>query len=158
MKNKSVFSLILWYIPALLVQYFAGAVTMKSLNPWYLDLIKASWNPPPWVFGPVWTLLYLLMAIAVWQISMTGAFKKQKVICYLLYFGQLLANGFWSFVFFGWKMYGFSAIEILFIVAIVTWMTVYYFRINRTAGWVLVPYLAWLIYASTLNIAIWYLN
>ncbi len=68
MKKKGIFSLVLWYIPALVVQYFAAIVTMKNLDPWYTCLIKAPWNPPTWVFGPVWTLLYVLMAIAVWSV------------------------------------------------------------------------------------------
>jgi benzodiazapine receptor len=158
MKNKSIFSLILWYIPALFVQYFAATATMKSLDPWYTELVKASWNPPPWVFGPVWTLLYLMMSLSVWTIYRTDAPRRKKWGAYALYFAQLGVNGLWSFLFFKWKLLGGSAVEIFLIIAIVLWMTVHYFKINKTAGWLLIPYLGWLIYASTLNVAIWVLN
>ena len=158
MKKKGIFSLVLWYIPALIVQYFAATVTMDNLDPWYTNLTKAAWNPPTWVYGPVWTLLYVLMAIAVWKVYTTEGYKKEKTLAYVLYIAQLLVNGFWSLLFFGWKYYGWSALEIFLTIAVVAWTTIHYYRINKSAGIILLPYLAWLIFASTLNIAIWYLN
>ena len=131
---------------------------MANLDPWYADLVKAPWNPPTWVYGPVWTFLYVLMAIAVWNVYTSKGSKKDKGIAYALYFIQLLTNGFWSLLFFGWKMVGWSSLEIFLTIAVVGWMTFHYFRISKSAGLVLVPYLAWLIFASTLNIAIWILN
>ena len=158
MKKKSILTLVAWYIPTLIVQYFAATVTMDNLEPWYTNLTKAAWNPPPWVFGPVWTLLYVMMAIAVWTVYSTEGSKKEKMLAYALYFAQLLLNAFWSVLFFGWGLYGWSALEIFLLIATVLWMTIHYYRINKNAGLLLLPYLAWIIYASTLNVAIWVLN
>ena len=88
----------------------------------------------------------------------TKGSKKEKALAYVLYFAQLLVNGFWSLLFFGWQMIGWSALEIFLTIAVVAWMMVHYFRINRAAGLILIPYISWLIFASTLSIAIWILN
>lgn len=134
-----------------------GIVTYPRIPNWYAQLIKPSWNPPDWVFGPVWTTLYVLMAIAAWLVWRQGRFKSAKVP--LTFFGlQLALNSLWSVLFFGLQRPDLAAVEIILL-----WFTIAvtigsFWRRSRVSGWLLVPYLAWVSYAVTLNVAIWQLN
>ncbi len=134
-----------------------GIVTYPQIPNWYAQLVKPSWNPPDWVFGPVWTTLYVLMAIAAWLVWRQAGFKSAKVP--LAFFGlQLVLNSLWSVLFFGLQRPGLAAIEILLLWIAIVVTVVSFWRRSRWAGWLLVPYLAWVSYAITLNVAIWQLN
>ena len=129
-----------------------GAASTSGLRDWYDDLDKAPWNPPGWVFGPAWTLLYVLMAIAAWLVARTGLDQRTVQIALALYGAQLALNLAWSLLFFGARAPGWALLDIAALVALVTVTAVAFWRIDTTAGWLLVPYLAWIVFATTLNV------
>jgi tryptophan-rich sensory protein len=157
-KTRSFTSLILWYLPVLCVQIVSGRITIGSIGSWYKNLTKASWTPPAWIFGPAWTLLYILMTISVWIIYCTKSTKNQYRIAYSLFFSQLLANALWSFLFFKLHMPGWALIDLGILILLIILTSICFFRIHRIAALLLLPYLMWTIYAFSLNAAIWWLN
>ncbi len=142
----------------LLLSFLAGG--FGSLFPpgeWYAGLLKPPWTPPNWLFGPVWTLLYIMMAIAAWLLWRNGGFSAHKKA--LIFFtGQLVLDAFWSYLFFGLHSPGFAFAEIILLWAVILLTVVLFYRRNHTAGWLLVPYLLWVSFAAALNLAIWRLN
>ena len=132
--------------------------TYPNLAPWYAGLIKPSFNPPNWIFGPVWTTLYVLSAFAVWRILRLPEDSKTRRLALTLFFLQLVLNAVWSWMFFGAHnpLLGVMNIIPQFLVIIATVVTFY--RLDRLAAWCLVPLAAWVAFASILNIAIWRLN
>lgn len=141
----------------LLVTFAAPAVSVTLAMPgeWYRALIKPALNPPAWVFGPVWTVLYTLMAIAAWLVWRA---KTQVVKELVLYGSQLVLNAAWSPIFFGLHRLGtaMGVITLLWITIVVT--MIHFFRARAAAGWLFVPYLLWVSFASYLNFALWQLN
>jgi benzodiazapine receptor len=136
--------------------------TMSQIASWYATLNKPLFSPPNWIFGPVWTILYILMAIALYLVWTTNVKKKSNVIVRkngLLYFIiQLILNSLWSIVFFG-----LHAPMVAFIIIIALWMFIFltmrnFSVVSKTAGQLLVPYLTWVSFASILNFAIVALN
>ena len=154
----SIISLLLWYVPVAFVQMISARVTIASINPWYNSLIKASWTPPAWVFGPAWTILYILMTISVWVVYRTQIASQSHRMAYPLFFLQLVANGLWSFLFFGFHMIGWALVDLTLLIVLIVCTTICFYRIKPVAGLLLIPYLLWCLYALTLNAAIWWLN
>jgi benzodiazapine receptor len=124
---------------------------------WYARLQKPSWNPPNWIFGPVWTTLYVMMAVAAWLVWKRGGFVAQRLPL-TLFLGQLLFNAAWSPLFFGLKNPGLALLDIglLWLALLATILA--FWKARRIAGILLVPYLAWVTFASVLNFALWRLN
>ncbi len=124
---------------------------------WYTMLKKPSWNPPAWIFGPVWSSLYTMMAVAAWLVWKRGGFAAQRRPL-RLFLVQLALNGAWSPLFFGLHWPGVAFAEILLLwLAIVTTLTA--FRpVSRVAAWLLAPYLAWVTFAAVLNFMLYRLN
>jgi tryptophan-rich sensory protein len=142
-----------------LVLTFGVAFFGSQFEPgaWYQTISKPDWTPPGWVFGPVWTLLYLMMAVAAWLIWR----RRAQTSVYLplgLYIAQLLLNGLWSWFFFGRQMIGLALIDLLLLVVMVFITLVVFIRLHRWAGILLVPYLLWVCFASALNYEIFRLN
>ncbi|WP_108881776.1 tryptophan-rich sensory protein [Anderseniella sp. Alg231-50] len=143
----------------LAVAGIAGWATNQSVATWYLTLNRPSWTPPNWLFAPVWTLLYVMMAVAAWQVwRVGGGFSGKARSALIIFFVQLALNFAWSFAFFAARS---PALGLLVIVAM--WLaiaaTIAAFRpIDRLAAWLLVPYLVWVSYATALNFSIWTLN
>ena len=134
-----------------------AAVTATSVDTWYADLAKPSFNPPDEVFGPVWTVLYVLMAIAAWRVW-RAADRETRRGPLTLFALQLALNLGWSVVFFGLQKIG-SAVATIFVLDVgVVVTTLAFRRIDRWAGLLMLPYLAWVAFATVLNIAIWRLN
>ncbi|MCB1072099.1 MAG: tryptophan-rich sensory protein [Chlamydiales bacterium] len=159
MKSKAkIPSLILWYLPVAFIQFLSSRVTIASINPWYKSLNKAPWNPPPWVFGPTWMLLYLMMAVAVWIVFLTKPKTSKHKFAYTLFFMQLLVNGAWSFLFFGMHSPGWALVDLIVLIFLLVLTFVSFYRICSLAGWLLIPYLIWSLYALTLNAAIFWMN
>lgn len=143
----------------MIVGYLSGMVTRASITTWYPTLIKPVFNPPNWVFAPVWSLLYVMMGVAgglIWtkletdEVAVKGAFK--------LFIGQLALNAFWSYLFFGLHNPLLALIEVVLL-----WLLIYetytkFKVIDRVAGMLLLPYLAWVSFATLLNASIWWLN
>lgn len=124
---------------------------------WYARLDKPAWTPPSWVFGPVWTLLYGMMAVAAWLVWREHGLRGAR-IALAAFAVQLALNGLWSWIFFGLERTGAGAVWILLLwVAIVTTLVLFWRR-DRLAGVLLVPYLAWVSYATALNLEIWRRN
>lgn len=134
-----------------------GTAVFVSTGGWYASLVKPSWNPPSWVFGPVWSLLYLMMAVAAWRVWRLGGWSKQGTAlgCFLL---QWLLNALWTPHFFGLHLPGLAFGEILLLwLAILITARLFWVR-DRLAGALLLPYLAWVTFATSLNFTIWRLN
>ncbi|HBQ60930.1 MAG TPA: sensory protein TspO [Balneolaceae bacterium] len=140
------------------VGLLASSVTLPAIDGWYAGLNKPFFNPPGWLFGPVWTTLYTFMGIsaaAIWQVG----FNHPKVKEALAIFGvQLGLNGIWSFLFFGYQSPLFAFIEILcLLIAIIATIRIFK-EIKPWTAWLLIPYLAWVMFASILNFSIYLLN
>lgn len=134
-----------------------AAVTTPEINGWYRTIVKPAWNPPDSLFGPVWTALYLMMATAAWLIWRPSGLRAAAGPLGL--FGaQLLLNSAWSWIFFGLHQPGWAVVEIVALWLAVAATTAIFFRTSRIAGWLLVPYLAWVSFACVLNFTIWRLN
>ncbi|MBB63651.1 MAG: hypothetical protein CMO81_01135 [Waddliaceae bacterium] len=157
-KLSSYSSFLICYLPILVVQVISGIVTRQSIDPWYYSLEKASWNPPPWLFGPVWTLLYVMMTISLYRIYKHEHNFQLKKPLYALFFTQLFLNFLWSILFFGLQetLWALLDLSLLIIVLSITIRNFYTF--DKFASYLLIPYLLWISYAFTLNIAIYYLN
>ena len=134
-----------------------GYFTFLSVETWYQTLNKPSFNPPDWVFGPIWTTLYILMGISIWLVWKNEDSKIRTIAIKIFWF-QLAFNVFWTYLFFGIKKIGLSFIEILFLSCLILINIIYFFKINKTASYLLIPYLVWVLYASLLTYNIWMLN
>lgn len=150
-------SLLVWLAVCYGVSAVGGLVTAHAVETWYQGLTKAALNPPDWVFGPVWTVLYGLMAVAAWLVWMEpdGETRRRGILWFCL---QLAVNLMWSFVFFGARMLGLAVVDIALMWALIAVTMMFFFRVRRAAGWLLVPYLAWVTFAGYLNWAVWVLN
>ena len=136
------------------VSVLGGRVTVPALRPWYEALAKPAWTPPGWVFGPIWTLLYPLIAIAGWTIWREGR-SRVAVLLFLL---QLALNAAWPWFFFGLHRLDWALIDIVALVVAIVATIVVFYPLRRRAALLLVPYLAWVVFAAALNFAIWQLN
>lgn len=156
-SSRDLLGLLAFVVLCLSVSAIGGAITATSVDTWYQDLQKPSFNPPDWVFAPVWTALYVLMAIAgwrVWRAAQTETGRKALLVFTL----QLGLNLTWSIVFFGLQRIGWALAEIVVLLCVIIANTVMFWRIERLAGMLLVPYVAWVAFAAMLNAALWYLN
>lgn len=136
----------------------AGILTAQSVRTWYPMLHKPWFTPPGWVFGPTWTLLYLLMGISLYIVWTNREVDKGKRTALFIFFIQLTLNPLWSFVFFGLRslLGGFIEIVALWIFILLT--MVFFWRLSRAAAYLLVPYFFWSTFAAVLNFSIWSLN
>lgn len=158
MRLNNFFKLVI----AIGVSLSAGAIgsifTVSAIPTWYADLVKPALNPPSWVFGPVWTTLYVLMGIAaflVWRMD----WKRKDVKMALGVFGiQLFLNAIWSIIFFGLQSPGWALVNIALLWLAIAWTMIVFYKISRPATYLLVPYLLWVSFASYLNYSIWVLN
>ncbi|MFO1377677.1 MAG: TspO/MBR family protein [Steroidobacteraceae bacterium] len=141
----------------LAVSALGGWVTAGSVETWYVALHKPAFNPPDRVFGPVWTVLYLMIALAGWRVWRLCGFGGARVAM-LFYALQLSLNLGWSFLFFGWRSPGLAFAWILLLLAAILANMALFRRIDAPAGWLLAPYACWVGFAAVLNFAIWRLN
>ena len=139
------------------VSAIGGAVTATSVGTWYQTLARPSFNPPDWVFAPVWTTLYALMAFAAWRVWRRAGFAQARAAL-SLYVVQLALNLGWSVLFFGLRRpdYALAEIVVLWLAIAATWLA--FRRIDGPAAWLLTPYLAWVSFAAVLNGAVVALN
>lgn len=133
--------------------------TTPELNDWYKTVERPDWNPPSWVFGPVWTTLYILMGIAAWLVWKPAGFKDRGAgIALSLFAIQLVLNVAWSWLFFRMHEIGWAAVEIVVLWLALLATTIAFFRRSQLAGWLLIPYLGWVTFASFLTFTIWRMN
>lgn len=130
--------------------------TLSQIPTWYTTLIKPMWNPPNWLFGPAWTVLYTLMAISLYLLWTHKNKDKAKAINF--FYIQLALNVLWSWIFFGWHRLDYALVEIviLWIAILATIISTY--KVSRIGGWLLIPYIMWVTFAGYLNYTIWMLN
>ncbi len=163
MKQKDYFLLALCLIIAQLAGLIGSVFNFTSLGPWYDALEKSPLNPPNWVFGPVWTFLFLLMGISLFLIIRNGHKKfighSRYLYPALIAFAiQWLLNTGWSFLFFYLRSPFSAFIEIIALTIAIMVTIFYFYKIKKAAGYLLLPYLAWVIFASYLNLSFWLLN
>jgi tryptophan-rich sensory protein len=139
----------------LAVGAIGGGASASAIDGWYRTLAKPAWNPPDWVFGPVWTVLYIMMAVAAWLVWKTGDRVRPAMVLFAV---QLALNLAWTFIFFSFESPGLALIEIAFMWLAVLFTMLAFFGRQTTAGWLFVPYLAWVSFAAALNFAIWWMN
>ena len=129
----------------------------RRAEDFYGQLVQPAWAPPPAVFGPVWTVLYVLMAVAAWLVWRQGGFARARTAL-TLYLVQLVVNALWSWLFFAWQMGGAALADLVLMWVLVGATVMAFWRIRPLAGALLVPYWAWVTFAGALNYATWQLN
>ena len=135
----------------------AGVFTAQSIPEWYATLNKPSFNPPNWLFGPVWTTLYLLIGISfflIWKIAPS----KERNVAIFVFLIQLLLNFGWSFFFFYFKMIGFALVEISLLWMSIVIMLILFYKVRPVAAYINIPYFLWVSFATVLNAAYYFLN
>lgn len=154
---KNVLKLSLCILSMLLVGGIGGIATASSITTWYAEINKPSFNPPNYLFGPVWTALYILMGISIYMIlqSPKTELRKKAIAIFCI---QLFLNFCWSFIFFKFQLLGLAFIEIILIWVSIITMIIIFFEINKKAALLQIPYLLWVSFASILNGSIWFLN
>jgi tryptophan-rich sensory protein len=134
-----------------------GAVASADAAEFYGALEKPPWAPPPWVFGPVWTTLYVLMGVAAGMVWRARGWHGARPAL-LLFVAQLVANALWSWLFFAWRAGALAMVEIVVLTALVAATVVAFARVRGAAALLLTPYLAWVIFAATLTAEVWRRN
>jgi tryptophan-rich sensory protein len=138
------------------VSIVGSAVTLPEIPGWYASLNKPWFTPPNWMFGPVWTTLYLMMAVAAWLVWRAAFGQARGALA--LYALQLALNLLWSVLFFGLQRIGLAALEIVILDVAIIATIIAFRRFSQAAAWLMVPYLLWVGYATGLTVAIWRLN
>jgi benzodiazapine receptor len=146
--------LVLWL--ALCLSASSTAVFV-STGDWFAQLQKPAWNPPAWIFGPVWTTLYIMMGVAAWLVWREGGWKTQTLPLGL-FFLQWLFNVLWTPLFFGVHRIGIAFADISMLWFVLATTVICFYRVSPRAGILLIPYLAWVSFAAVLNFTIWRLN
>ena len=153
LKNKFV-SLFLFLITTFSASFIGGITTFKFKEPWYSTLVKPSFNPPDWVFGPVWTILYILMAIAIWNVWI----KSKNINLVYLYFIHLFFNTTWSVVFFGFNQIELALINLIVLILFIVILFLKYKFIGKLSAYLMIPYFLWCCFAFLLNLNLIMLN
>jgi len=154
--QKQILGLVGWLVLSFAASA-VGAVASIQAESFYAQLAQPVWAPPPWVFGPVWTVLYALMGIAAWLVWRSGGFRanRQALTLFLL---QLAFNAVWSWLFFAWHLGVLSLADTLVLWILIVATLVSFWRVRPLAGALLIPYLLWVSFASALNYSLWQLN
>ena len=154
MKNK-ILSFLLFLIVTFSASFIGAFATINYKEPWYSLLTKPSFNPPDWVFGPVWTMLYLLMTIAIWKVWQSN-FRNINIV--YIYFIHLFFNTMWSIVFFVFHNILLALFVLIILIGLISYLMMQYRKINLISFYLMIPYLAWCIFASVLNFSILIIN
>ena len=155
--SRDLLGLFVFVILCLAVSGVGGAITATSVDTWYQALEKPPFNPPDWVFAPVWTALYILMGISAWRVWRLRSFEVTgKALA--VFAAQLGLNLAWSFLFFGLQRIDLALVEIVILLCTIITNMVMFWRIDRLAGLLFVPYAVWVAYATVLNASLWLLN
>ncbi len=152
--NNKYLSLGLILLVTFVASGIGGFVTSSFKEPWYSEIILPSFNPPSWVFGPVWTVLYIFMSVAVWAAWNKSSDKKVLQI----YFVHMFFNAIWSLIFFGFHQIFIALVDLGIILIFIIWLMKIYYQINKISFVLMIPYLLWSSYALVLNATIFYLN
>lgn len=155
--SRDVLSLAGFLVLCLVVSGIGATITATTVRTWYPTLHKPPFNPPDWVFAPVWTTLYVLMAIAGWRVWRRARLEvtRKALIVFVV---QLALNLAWSFIFFGLQQISLALVEIVILLLAIIANTILFWRIDRWAGALFVPYVLWVAFATVLNASLWLLN
>ena len=152
--GKSTIGLVGW----LVVTFAAGWIGSRFMpDAWYASLVKPSWNPPNAIFGPVWSVLYVLMGVAAWLVWRRAGFSDAGAAL-IVFVVQLVLNALWSYLFFGLHRPDMAFFDIVALWAVILVVVVLFWREDRLAGGLMVPYAVWVTFASYLNFVLWRLN
>jgi benzodiazapine receptor len=157
MNKKYILALIFFLFITFLAAFVGNYFTMPSIPTWYASLNKPSFSPPNWLFGPAWTVLYILMTVSaflIWQKRENPQTKKALTF----YFIQLTLNTLWSIIFFGWHNLGLAFAEIVFLWFFILLTLINFYKVKKLTGILFIPYILWVSFAAILNFAIWQLN
>ena len=154
---KNFILLLLCIFIVLGIGFLSGIATMESVNGWYTTLRKPSFNPPNYLFGPVWTILYFLMGISIYLIIISPA-SREKNKAILFFCIQLILNFCWSFIFFYFKLLGIALVEIIILWIFILLTIIQFKKVKPVSSYLQWPYLIWVTFASILNASIFYLN
>jgi tryptophan-rich sensory protein len=150
------------FVIAVVACELAGAIgsifSISAIPTWYATLAKPALNPPGWIFGPVWTTLYLLMGVAAFLVWRKGWERKDIKIVLSIFGGQLVLNALWSIIFFGLHSPAWAFVDIIAMWIVIVATIATFAKISRSAAWLLAPYILWVSFALYLNYAIWRLN
>ncbi len=148
--------LAMWLIVCFAAAAIGGGASAKAVG-FYEQLVKAAWAPPAFLFGPVWSVLFVLMSISAWLVWQSGGFQKHRTAL-TFFIVQLVLNALWSWLFFAWRKGGAAMLEVSILWILIAITMVLFWRVRPLAGVLLVPYLAWVSFASVLNYSLWQLN
>lgn len=158
MKINKIILLIFSIGICLLAGVIGSIFTVSSIPTWYITLRKPPFSPPNWVFGPVWTALYIMMGISLYLVLNSKIKSKEKRKGLSYFFIQLVLNALWSIVFFGLHLPFYAFVIILFLWLTILLTAINFMKVSKTAGWLLFPYLLWVSFATLLNFSITILN
>ena len=153
-KNKFL-SFILFFIVTFSASFIGGLTTITYKEPWYSELIKSNYNPPDWIFAPVWTTLYLMMTLAIWFFWHS---KNRDMNTVYIYFIHIVFNTTWSVVFFGFHQIFFALVVLIILILLIMTLIIKFKRVNFVSYYLMIPYLLWCCYALFLNLNILLLN
>ena len=145
-----------WLLLTGFTAYLGGLASIQAAA-FYGELVQPVWSPPAWLFGPVWTVLYLMMAIAAILVWRQGGFTAHR-LALMLFIVQLILNGLWSWLFFAWQLGGVALLDIALLWIAIVATAVAFWRVRPLAGALLIPYLVWVSFAAVLNFTLWQLN
>ena len=134
-----------------------GAIASANAPDFYGQLSRPAWAPPAWLFGPVWTVLYVLIGLSAWMVWRERRLE-QGFAPYVLFGAQLAANALWTWLFFAWRQGQWAFVEILVLIALIVATMIQFRRIRPLAAWLLAPYLAWVCFATALTFSVWQRN
>lgn len=155
-KPKQIVGLVGWLVVSFIAAAIGGVASIQA-GPFYTDLVRPEWAPPASIFGPVWTVLYILMGIAAWLVWRVGGFRAAR-LALTLFLVELALNALWSWLFFGLHRGALAFADILFLWVLLVATLIAFWRVRPLAGAQLVPYLLWVTFASALNYTVWQLN
>ena len=155
---QKIIKIVLVVLVCVSIGYLSGMVTRDSITTWYPTLVKPIFNPPNWIFAPVWTLLYIMMGIAAGLVWTSNAEQKTIQKTLGLFAIQFGLNALWSYLFFGLQNPLLALIEIIVLLLLIFDTYSEFKKIDKIAGMLLIPYLAWVSFATILNASIWWLN
>lgn len=158
MKQKELWiSFVIFILLCLIVEIIGGLWTKETVSTWYPTINKPSWTPPGWIFGPVWSCLYIMIAVSGWLIY-RAEYSRKRTVALMLYGSQLALNFIWSFLFFSLRSPILGLFDIILLCLLIILTIIKAWSVRPLASLLLIPYLIWVMYATTLNAGIWLLN
>ena len=154
LKNKFL-SFVLFFIITFSASFIGGLVTFTFKEPWYSELTKSNFNPPDWIFAPVWTTLYLMMTLAIWFFWHS---KKREMNTIYIYFIHIVFNTTWSVVFFGFHNIFLALVNLIILIFLIVILIIRFGRVNKVSSYLMIPYLLWSSFALFLNYSLLVLN